>query len=114
GQDLEKEDRKAKAQAARDALENLRVSYDEGVRHITGQSQRPARAEEYFERFSLWKYPTKVQANTALRRYENEGFTGLEVIQLGKEFTAGGPFRAPKSKQREGTRPEKHAAKKKK
>jgi hypothetical protein len=111
-QDLEKEDRKAKAQAAKDELASLRVSYNEGVLFITGESKKPARAREYFERFLLWKYPTKAQANTALRRYEDQGFTGLEVAQLGKEFTAGWPFREEKGKQGQVKSPEKDARKK--
>src|SRR5262249_2928740 len=111
-QDLEKEDRKAKAKVAKDALESIHVSYDEGARHITGQLQKPGRAKEYFEEFLLRKYRTKAQANTALGLYEKSGFTGMEVVHLGKEFAALWPTRNKKGKQGNVKDPDKDARKK--
>jgi hypothetical protein len=95
GPTIDAEDRKAKAQAARAEVSALSLSYDEGVRFITAQ-HRPERAKKYFEQFLLGQCATKAEAVATLRRYEGSGFTGLEVIQLRKEFTAWWPERNPK------------------
>jgi len=72
-------------------LAKLHFDYEEGVKLITGR--KLYRAKERFEQFMLATHPTKSKANTALSRFEKDGFTGTEAKQLRAELAEWWPNR---------------------
>jgi hypothetical protein len=91
-------------------LEALPLSYEKGVKLITGQGQKLSRARNYFEQFLLAQ-PGAKKANIVLAHYEKNGFTGTEAKRLQGEFTEWWPQRRGDKKGKQGSvkNPEKDA-----
>jgi hypothetical protein len=72
--------------AIKEKMQKLRRPYNEGIKIITRQEDKPYRAEDYFGRFLEYKHGTKKAKAAALSVYKEKGFTEAEVAELQKEF----------------------------